>query len=96
MQKRKPLYLKDRAATMQSFEKAKQDSDVAEANLQAAHESYRQALARVQQATQAVSDAEAAVTRAKGAAQNAAAATAQTEMTKRNLPFEQSIHSSTC
>lgn len=79
----------DRAATMQSFEKAKQDRDVAEANLQAAHEAFKQSKMRVQQATQAVADAQADVIRARGSAQSAAAAVAQMEMTKRNLSVQE-------
>lgn len=81
--------VQDRAATAQSFERAKQDRDVAEANLQAAHESIKQAKMRVKQATQALADAQSAVIRAKGAAQSAAAATAQTEMTQRNLSVQE-------
>ncbi len=79
----------DRAATMQSFEKAKQDKDVAEANLQAAHEAFKQSKMRVQQASQAVADAQADVIRAKGSTQSAAAATAEMEMTKRNLSVQE-------
>ena len=81
--------VQDRAATMQSFERAKQDKDVAEANLQAAHEAHKQSKMRVQQATQAVVDAQSDVIRAKGSAQSAAAATANLEMTRRNLNVEE-------
>lgn len=79
----------DRAATMQAFEKAKQDREVAEANLHSSEEAYKQSLTRVQQAKQAVADAESAVVRAKAAAKTAAAATATTETTKRNLSVQE-------
>ncbi len=81
--------VQDRAATTQSFERAKQDRDVAEANLQASQEAYKQSKMRVQQAAQAVADAQADVIRAKGAAQSAAAATAQMEMTKDKLSVQE-------
>ncbi len=81
--------VQDRAATRQSFDKAKQDRDVAEANLQASIESLKQAKTRVAQAKQAVADAQAGVTKAKGAAQSAEAAAANTETTKRNLNVQQ-------
>ncbi len=81
--------VEERAATTQSFERAKQDKDVAEANLQAAHEAYKQSKMRVQQATQAVADAQSNVIRAKGSAQSAKAATAELEMTKRNLSVQE-------
>ncbi len=81
--------VQDRAATAQSFERAKQDKDVAEANLQAAQEAYKQSQMRVHQATQAVADAQADVIRAKGSAQSAAAATAQMEMSRRNLSVQE-------
>lgn len=79
----------DRAATMQAFEKAKQDREVAEANLHSSEEAYKQSLTRVQQAKQAVADAESAVVRAKAAAKTAAAATATTETSKRNLSVQE-------
>lgn len=81
--------VQDRAATMQSFERAKQDKDVAEANLQAAQEAYKQSQSRVHQAMQAVANAQADVIRAKGSAQSAAAAAAQMEMSKRNLSVQE-------
>jgi len=81
--------VQDRAATTQSFERAKQDKEVAEANLQAAQEAYKQSQMRVNQAAQAVADAQSNVTRAKGSAQSAAAATAQMEMTRRNLSVQE-------
>lgn len=81
--------VQDRAATAQSFERAKQDKDVAEANLQAAQEAYKQSQMRVHQAAQAVADAQSNVIRAKGSAQSAAAATAQMETTRRNLSVQE-------
>ncbi len=78
----------DRAATMQSFEKAKQDKEVAEANLHTAEEAHKQSLTRVQQAKQQVADAESSVVRAMGAAKSALAKTADTETTKRNLSVQ--------
>lgn len=81
--------VQDRAATMQSFERAKQDKDVAEANLQAAQEAYKQSQSRVHQAMQAVANAQADVIRAKGSAESAAAAAAQMEMSKRNLSVQE-------
>ncbi|MCC6980821.1 MAG: HlyD family secretion protein [Candidatus Melainabacteria bacterium] len=81
--------VQDRAATTQSFERARQDKEVAEAGLQAAHEAHKQAKARVHQAMQAVADAQSDVIRAKGAAQSAAAAKAEMEMSKRNLSVQE-------
>jgi membrane fusion protein (multidrug efflux system) len=82
--------VEDRAATMQNFDKAKQDKDVAEANLQVAKEGLNQAESRVQEAIQSVADAQAGVIRAKSAAQNAAAARAETEMAKKTLVVQES------
>ncbi|MFA6211059.1 MAG: HlyD family secretion protein [Candidatus Obscuribacterales bacterium] len=81
--------VEDRAATTQAYEKAKQDKDVAESNLQAAQENYKQAKLRVEQAKQALLDAQSNVERAKGAAQSALAARAETESSKHNLSMQQ-------
>ena len=82
------MLVEDRAATKQSYDKAKQDKEVGEANLQAAHEALKQAQTRVHQATQAVADAEAEVTRAKGAARSAEASRARTERSRRTLAMQ--------
>lgn len=81
--------VEDRAATTQAYEKAKQDKDVAETNLQAAQENYKQAKLRVDQAKQALLDAQSNVERAKGAAQSALAAQAETESSKHALSMQQ-------
>lgn len=81
--------LADRAVTRQSFDKARQDKEVAAANLQAAIEQEKQSRVRVEEATQAVADAQANVVKAQGAAHTAAAADAQTEKSKVTLSVEQ-------
>lgn len=82
------MLVEDRAATRQSFDRAKQDKDVAEANLQASHEQLKQAQQRVHQAAQAVANAEADVIRAKGASRNAEAAKAQVQQSQRTLDMQ--------
>lgn len=81
--------LVDRAVTRQSFDKARQDKEVAAANLQAAIEQEKQSRVRVEEATQAVADAQANVVKARGAAHTAAAADAQTEKSKVTLSVEE-------
>lgn len=80
--------VQDRAATVQSFEKARQDKDVAEANLQAAQENFKQAQLQVQEARQAVVDAQANVIRAQSIIQQAAAAFAQADKTKQTIAVQ--------
>lgn len=73
------------AVTMQSFDKVKQDKDVAAANLQVAKEACKQAHTRVEQAQEALKDAQANVTRAAGSTQMAQAAQSEMEASKHNL-----------
>lgn len=73
------------AVTMQSFDKVKQDKEVAQANLQVSKEALNQSHTRVQQATEALKDAESGVTRAQGSKQMFEAAQSQIESSKRNL-----------
>lgn len=79
----------DRAATTQSFEKASQDKSVAEANLEAAKENYRQSLSRVSQGEQAILDARSLVVRAQGASKSADAAFAEAQTSKRTFAMQQ-------
>lgn len=73
------------AVTMQSFDKVKQDKEVAQANLQVAKEALNQSHTRVQQATEALKDAQSGVTRAHGSKELFEAAQSQMESSKRNL-----------
>lgn len=80
--------VEDRAATKQSLERAKQDAEVAEANLLAARESHGQAVSRVKQAEKTLADAKSGVIRSKSDLANAAAAKIQLEKSKRNLKVQ--------
>jgi membrane fusion protein (multidrug efflux system) len=71
--------VKDRAVTTQSYEKAKQDKDVAQASLEAANATYTQMLVKVKEAEQALKDTQTTSVSAKGAEQTAAAARAEQE-----------------
>ncbi len=79
----------DRAATTQSFEKASQDKSVAEANLEAAKENYRQSISRVSQGEQAILDAKSLVVKAQGASKSADAAFAEAQTSKRTFAMQQ-------
>ncbi|CAN5420510.1 HlyD family secretion protein [soil metagenome] len=81
--------VEDRAATTQAYEKARQDKEVAETNLQGAQENFKQAKLRVEQAKQALLDSQSNVERAKGAAQSALAAKAETESSKHALSMQE-------
>lgn len=70
--------LKDRAVTTQSYEKAKQDAEVARSNLDGANATYTQMLVKVKEAEQSLKDTETMAVKAQASEQSAAAARAQT------------------
>jgi membrane fusion protein (multidrug efflux system) len=74
--------VQDRAATTQAFEKAKQDMEVAKANLDAAVATHTQMFVKVKESEQALKDTETAAVRAEGTKQSAKAAEAQTNASK--------------
>jgi len=76
------------AVTMQSFDKVKQDKEVAQANLQVAKEALNQSHTRVVQAQEALKDAHSGVTRAEGSKQMYEAAQSQIESSRRNLTVQ--------
>lgn len=69
--------VRERAVTTQSYDKAKQDRDVAQASLEAANATYTQMLVKVKEAEQALKDAQTTSVSAKGVEQTAAAARAE-------------------
>lgn len=79
----------DRAVTSQSFDKARQDKEVAEAGLEAARAAYTQAQVKVKEAEHNFADAKTNVTKAMGTIQTALAAEAQTETRKRTATVQE-------
>ncbi len=76
------------AVTMQSFDKVKQDKEVAQANLQVAKEALNQSHTRVVQASEALKDAQSGVMRSEGTKQMFEAAQSDIETSKRNLTVQ--------
>jgi membrane fusion protein (multidrug efflux system) len=81
--------VKDRAVTVQSFETARQNKQVAEANLAAAEQNLNQARIRVDEFKQALFDAESNLVRVRSSVQTAAAASAQTVTSIHTVSVEE-------
>lgn len=76
------ILLADRAVTTQSFEKAKQDKEVGQANLEAAKAIYNQAIVKVKESQQSLLDTQTTAIKARGTQASAQAAIAQTDASK--------------
>jgi membrane fusion protein (multidrug efflux system) len=87
--KRYENLVKDRAVTTQSFDRARQDKEVAEANLEGAQASYTQMLVKVKESQQALKDTESNAVRALGTEESASAARAQTEASKKTVAVQE-------
>jgi membrane fusion protein (multidrug efflux system) len=80
--------VKDRAVTTQSFEKAKQDVEVARSSLEGANATYTQMLVKVKEAEQSLKDTQTMAVKAQGAEQSAAAARAQTATSRNTVDVQ--------
>lgn len=78
----------DRAVTTQSFDKALQDKDVAQANLEAAKEALKQSQVKVKETEHNFADTQTNITRARGTIETAAADLAQIETRKRTADVQ--------
>jgi membrane fusion protein (multidrug efflux system) len=79
---------KERAVTTQSYERAKQDEEVAQANLDAANAAYTQMLVKVKESEQSLKDVQTTTFTAHGAERTAAAARAETEASKNLIAVQ--------
>ncbi len=80
--------VKDRAVTTQSYERAKQDKEVAQANLDAARATYTQMLVKVKESEQSLKDVQTTIFTAHGAERTAEAAKAETEASKNLIAVQ--------
>ena len=80
--------VKDRAVTTQSFEKAKQDVEVARSNLEGANATYTQMLVKVKEAEQSLKDTQTMAVKAQASEQSAAAARAQTATSRNTVDVQ--------
>jgi membrane fusion protein, multidrug efflux system len=80
--------IKDRAVTTQSYEKAKQDVEVARSNLEGANATYTQMLVKVKESEQSLKDTQTMAVKAQGSEQSAAAARAQTATSKNTVDVQ--------
>jgi len=81
--------LKERAVTTQSFDKARQDKDVAEAACAASEENYNQSLLRVHQAQDALADAQATVIKARGSIKSSDASQAESVTSTKTVHVQE-------
>ena len=79
----------DRAVTTQAFDKAKQDKEVAQANLDGAQATYNQMLVKVKEAEQSLIDTKTSAVKARGMQASAAAAEAATTSSEKNVSVQQ-------
>jgi membrane fusion protein (multidrug efflux system) len=79
----------DRAVTTQSYDKAKQDKEVAQANLDGAQATYNQMLVKVKEAEQSLLDTKTNAVKARGMQASAAAAIAATTASEKNVSVQQ-------
>jgi len=79
----------DRAVTTQSYDKAKQDKEVAQANLDGAQATYSQMLVKVKEAEQSLLDTRTNAVKARGMQASAAAAIAATTASEKNVSVQQ-------
>jgi membrane fusion protein (multidrug efflux system) len=80
--------VKDRAVTTQSFEKAKQDVEVAQSNLDGASATYTQMLVKVKESEQSLKDTQTMAVKAQATEESAAAARAQTDTSKNTVDVQ--------
>jgi membrane fusion protein (multidrug efflux system) len=80
--------VKDRAVTTQSFEKAKQDVEVAQSNLDGASATYTQMLVKVKESEQSLKDTQTMTVKAQATEESAAAARAQTDTSKNTVDVQ--------
>jgi membrane fusion protein (multidrug efflux system) len=81
--------VQDRAVTIQSFDKAKQDKEVAEAAYAASEENYNQAVIRVHEAQDALADSQSMVVKARGTEKSAAASRADTDTSVKTVQVQE-------
>ncbi|MDR3615020.1 MAG: HlyD family secretion protein [Candidatus Obscuribacterales bacterium] len=79
----------DRAVTTQAYDKAKQDKEVAQANLDGAQATYNQMLVKVKEAEQSLLDTKTNAVKARGMQASAAAAIAATTSSEKNVSVQQ-------
>ncbi len=80
----------DRAVTTQSYDRARQAKEVAEANLDGAKATCNQALVRVKEAQQSLVDTKTMIVKARGQKATASAAMAQTDASKNTVRVQES------
>lgn len=79
----------DRAVTTQAYDKAKQDKEVAQANLDGAQATYHQMIVKVKEAEQTLADTKTNAVKARGMQASAAAAEAATTASVKNVSVQQ-------